>query len=332
MSARLFETRIDVALPQGLPAARRLRVRSLLYKMHLWLGALSMAYLLLISVSGCVILFGQELHGFFAPAPQLAANTDATRLSSAELKQMVQLDYLQAAVVALFDKELPSGTAAEVWIEQHDVLRRRLYDPYTGADLGDAQPWTLHLLAWLRTLHTELLGGSAGRVFNSLGAFALIALSVSGAMMGWKRLRQRRQSKNEDIQKNRRFAALHRIVGVWTLLFALMWGITGASLAWPALLRVSGAQAALGGDAFRTLYNLHFGSIGGWPTRILWAISAMALAVLAVTGAVLWWKRTHPLRAGRLRIPNELPRGTQPLTSSGLGHLRPLRAPYHPRA
>lgn len=330
MSARLLETRIDLALPQKLP--ERSRVRGLLYKVHLWLGALSMAYLLLISVSGCAILFGQELHEFLSPTPRLAAGADAARLSSSELRRIAQVHYPQAAIVALFDKELPSGTAAEVWIEQDHVLLRRLFDPYTGADLGDTQPWTLRLLAWLRDLHTELLGGHAGRVFNSVGALALIILSVSGAMMGWRRLRQRRRLENGSPQSKRRFAAFHRIVGAWTLLFALMWGVTGACLAWPALLRLSGVSTVLGDEAFRTLYNLHFGSIGGWPTRILWAVSAVALAFLAITGAVLWWRRTHQLRAGRLRARNELLRGTQPLTSSGPGHLKLLRVPCRPRA
>lgn len=86
MSTRLFEPRIDIELPQ-VPTRWRFSVRSFLYKMHMWLGALSMAYLLLISVSGCVILFAQELHEFFSPAPETAAG--AERLGPSALKQMV---------------------------------------------------------------------------------------------------------------------------------------------------------------------------------------------------------------------------------------------------
>lgn len=233
--------------------------------------------------------------------------------------------------MGLFDKELPSGTAAEVWLEQDQALLRRLFDPYTGTDLGDVQPWTLNLLAGVRAFHTELLGGHTGRILNSLGASALIVLSLSSAMMGWRRLRQRRRFENEGAQTHRRFAVLHRIVGIWTVLFALMWGITGAYLASPMLLGLSGGQALWGDDAFRTLYNLHMGLVGGWPTRILWAVSALALAVLAVTGAVMWWRRIHLPRAGRPAVRNDGPE-IQLLTSSDPGRLRPLRVPCRPAA
>lgn len=41
-------------------------------------------------------------------------------------------------------------------------------------------------------------------------------------------------------------------------------------------------------DAFRPL---HYGTFGGLPVKILWSILALAPAILAITGALMWWKR-----------------------------------------
>ena len=46
------------------------------------------------------------------------------------------------------------------------------------------------------------------------------------------------------------------------------------------------------GDHFmRWLGVLHVGSFGGTPVRLLWAVTGLALPVLAVTGVVMWWTR-----------------------------------------
>lgn len=35
---------------------------------------------------------------------------------------------------------------------------------------------------------------------------------------------------------------------------------------------------------------IHFGIFGGWPIRVLWFLAGLALAALAVTGTLMWWK------------------------------------------
>ncbi len=37
--------------------------------------------------------------------------------------------------------------------------------------------------------------------------------------------------------------------------------------------------------------EIHTGDIGGWPTRLLAAISSICLPLLAITGPLLWWQR-----------------------------------------
>jgi uncharacterized iron-regulated membrane protein len=57
------------------------------------------------------------------------------------------------------------------------------------------------------------------------------------------------------------------------------------------------------GDRFLQLqFPLHSGQIGGWPTRILAAVLGLVVAMLSVTGVIVWWRKGKaPARA--LRVP-----------------------------
>jgi uncharacterized iron-regulated membrane protein len=43
------------------------RVSRSLLRLHLWLGTMAVAYILFVSLSGCIILFQHELYRFFPP-------------------------------------------------------------------------------------------------------------------------------------------------------------------------------------------------------------------------------------------------------------------------
>lgn len=65
-------------------------------------------------------------------------------------------------------------------------------DPATGRVLGDYVPSPA--MAWIRTLHRDLLLGDGGRLMTGVGALALALLSLSGLFLlarrlgGWRRL------------------------------------------------------------------------------------------------------------------------------------------------
>jgi hypothetical protein len=117
------------------------------FQLHLSLGAMATAY----STTGCTI------HRFFAPNPRVISQ-GAPRLTVDELKRAALLEYPKGRVVGVWDKLLSTGWVAEIWLEEEDgLLRRRLFDPYAGTDLGNAQPAGLRLLAFLRNAHVNLL-------------------------------------------------------------------------------------------------------------------------------------------------------------------------------
>jgi uncharacterized iron-regulated membrane protein len=262
-------------------------IRKSTFQLHLWLGAIAMAYILFVSVSGCAIVFERELFRFFSPDPQVTSQ-GSPRLTTEELVRAARLKYPHDLVVSVWDKRLSTDVAAEIWLEGQEGVRRRLFHPYSGADMGDAQPVSLRTLALLRNAHVDLLTGSTGRAVHGSGAIALIVLSLSGAGIWWAGKNRRRRQGSNSKWRTWKF---HSTAGVWTFVFAMIWGTTGVCFAFPSILQAMSGSSTVGEQAFRWLYIIHSGAAGGWSTRMIWVVSGLATTFLAITGMMMWWKR-----------------------------------------
>jgi uncharacterized iron-regulated membrane protein len=277
------------------PGPRLLRqVRRSLLRLHLGVGAAVVVYICLVSLSGCVVLFEHELYRFFSPDPALTSSDHQRRLSAVELTQAALGQYPHDRVVGVWDRKVSADVIAELWLEGEGGLRRRLFNPYTGADLGNAQPFSLQALGILRDVHINLLGGHLGRVANGIGSLVMVLLSLSGAFLWLGNLKRYRiLSKRPATHLAERARKLHRRTGVWMIIFAVVWGATGACFAFPSFMH-SLVGSSFGGEAIlRGLYAIHSGSAGGWFTKTLWAVSGLLTSLLAVTG-VMGLRRRAP--------------------------------------
>ena len=137
----------------------------------------------LLCASGCIVFFEHELYRFSSPDPALTSSDRQRRLSAAELMQAALWQYPHDRVVGVWDRQVSGDVIAELWLEGEVGLRRRLFNPYSGADLGNAQPFGLQALGFLRDAHINLLGGHLGRVANGIGSLGMVLLSLSGAFL-----------------------------------------------------------------------------------------------------------------------------------------------------
>ncbi|PYK92345.1 MAG: hypothetical protein DME36_13805 [Verrucomicrobia bacterium] len=105
----------------------------------------------------------------------------------------------------------------------------RLFNPYTGADLGDRYTVIEHIFAWLTDLHNNLLGGNTGRLVNGIASCLLTLLSLTGAILWWPGIKHWRCSTK--IKWDARFPRfnwdLHSAIGFWCWVFLFVWGISG---------------------------------------------------------------------------------------------------------
>jgi uncharacterized iron-regulated membrane protein len=261
---------------------RLVGLRSSWRRAHLWLGMVAALYVVFVGVTGSAIVFENELYRFLLPDPPLSPAPGA-RLDNGALRSVIAFHYPSSTVIGLWDRRVTAGMAAEVWLDGSTGMIRRLIHPATGEDLGDAQPFALRALAVLRRAHVAAMAGRPGQIINATGALALIALSISG-------LASRRRASVSACRK-RNALTYHRIVGTIGCFFGILWAVTGAYLVFPTIF-----AAALGGAnerVFEWVYLLHTGSAAGLITRVTWACAGLGLALAAVTGAMLWWRRTR---------------------------------------
>lgn len=279
--------------PQGVWARRAL------FQIHLWTGIGTGLYVLVISVSGSAIVFRREIAKLVWQRPVVTP--------SGPLMTVEQLSEAVKKVSPRFTVEQvridDPHRAALVVMKRGERRRERVFDPYTGKDLGDVAPGEPAFLSWLVSLHDDLLADRTGRAFNGIGAMLLTALCVTGAVIWWPGTGRWRRSLIVKwcVGWPRFNWDLHSAFGFWMFLFVFMWGISGIYLSFPAPLTewLDTFQPADPNsleprivDTFTAwLARIHFGRAYGTPVKWLYTVLGLIPAVLFVTGAVMWWNR-----------------------------------------
>ena len=208
-------------------------LRRALFQIHLWTGIGTGLYVLMISITGSAIVFRNEIYQK-AGSRDRVVQVRGTKLPPDELKRIVREKYPTSSLSFVFEGKQPT-TATEVWLDRGKERVQRLFDPYTGADLGDSVPQSIRVAAWLAKLHTDLLYGETGRKVNGIGAIFLTALCISGFVIWWPGIKSWRRSLVIDFRSNwkRLNWDLHSAIGFWSFALIFMWAITGVYLAFP---------------------------------------------------------------------------------------------------
>jgi uncharacterized iron-regulated membrane protein len=279
----------------------------------------------MISVTGSAIVFRNELYTGLWPGPRTVA-ISGPYLTHEQLREAARRAYPRYTLSWIWDAPKPNQ-AVEIWLNRKGHRKERLFDPYTGRDLGESRPYSIQFLAWLANLHINLLAGNTGRIVNGVGAIFVVALSITGALLwwpgirGWRRALLIRHSSNWK----RLNWELHSVIGLWMLPLLLMFGIVGIYAGFPKPFQVFvnkiapldvyrlQPEASLAPDArfvnvatpprftrpklstgdkiIRWFSYLHFGNFGGWLSKAIWVVLRLAPAFLFITGLLMWWSR-----------------------------------------
>jgi uncharacterized iron-regulated membrane protein len=223
--------------------------------------------------------------------------------------------------------------AVSVALKRNTELKTRLFNPYTGADLGDSVPLGIRLVSKLIELHDDLLAGKTGRLVNGAGALLLVAIALTGIVVWWPGIKTWRRGLTVHRTVGwRRFTwDLHKMIGFWTLGFTLLFAVSGAYLSSPQTFQDLADRIELPTDANSTsrivdqviywLAYLHFGRINGigipckgpglcdQTTKAVWAVFGIAPAGMVVTGVVMWWNRV--VRKKLRRVLRHSPAGSK---------------------
>jgi uncharacterized iron-regulated membrane protein len=261
-------------------------VRKAVFQVHLWVGIAVGIYVLTISVSGSAIVYRREIAGKYLHRTVVVTDAGRRRMSEEEQEQNVKRVYPKYEVLGIRQPE-ERDRPDDVVLERRNIRVERLFDPYTGKDLGNPQPAIDQVLEWLADLHDNLLLGVTGRFVNGIGSILVTLLSLTGAVIWWPGIKNWRRSLT--INRKARFARfnwdLHSAIGFWCSSFVFVWGISGICLCFPETF-----DSLADGQLGFWLTRLHFGRFNSL-TEVLWTSLGLAPAVLAGTGALMWWNR-----------------------------------------
>jgi uncharacterized iron-regulated membrane protein len=289
-------------------------LRRAIFQIHLWTGIGVGLYVILVSVTGSVLVWRNEL-ALAATRDPIIVAASGPLLTDEELTAIATRAH-PGSSVANINRPPDANQAVDVYLERGSERQARLFNPYTGEDLGDSVTLGLRLIRRLLELHDDLFAGETGRRVNGVGAILLVVLSCTGLVVWWPGISRWRQSLT--VHKHvgwRRFVwNLHSMIGFWGFGFILLFAISGAYLGNPSTFqdladRLEPLTEANAGErtvdwVISWLAYLHFGRIGGigipctirsglcdFATKAVWAFFGLAPAAMVVTGAVMWWNR-----------------------------------------
>jgi uncharacterized iron-regulated membrane protein len=210
-------------------------LRRVVFQVHLWMGIALGIYILAISLTGSILVFRTELEGVLKPKPVTVA-VAGTRLTRDELRQAALRAYPGYRIYYVFEKRRPGpAEPTEIWLDRGSSRKMRLFDPYTGRDLGDSVPWDYQFFQSMAVFHGSLVGGPGGRTLNGVGAILLTIMGLTGLVLWWPGVTRWRRALTIDWSGNwkRINFDLHSAIGIWMAAFVLLWGFTGSYLVFP---------------------------------------------------------------------------------------------------
>jgi uncharacterized iron-regulated membrane protein len=258
-------------------------MRKALVQVHLWVGIGGGLYVLLISISGSAIVYRREL-GRRSRKAVIVAERDR-RMGLEELQRHAQRAYPSWEVYGVYESKRPDQPD-EVVFGNDSKRIARLFDPYTGVDLGDPRSPIARMVEWLVDLHDNLLTGASGRFVSGIGAFLVTLVSLTGVVIWWPGIKNWRRSLTVRRAKFVRFNwDLHSAMGFWCSSFLLLWGISGMCLCFPGVL-----NPLLSHEIIYWITRLHFGGFN-WATKAIWTILGLTPAIPSITGTLMWYSR-----------------------------------------
>jgi uncharacterized iron-regulated membrane protein len=280
-------------------------LRRAMFQIHLWTGIGVGLYIIVVCLTGSVLVFRRELTRKYANRPQIVLQPDTKPLTESALKAAALRAFPDWSVEKVWLGRRPNSPV-DIWMNRgvgHKEKQAHLFNPYTGADLGETRPRGIRAIDWLVSLHDDLLGGMNGRLVNGIGAILLTLLCITGAIIWWQGVGKWKRGLLVSWRRGwqRINWDLHSALGFWAMIAVAGWAISGIYLVFPhpfsALvdyLQPGDPLSRLprsGDIALEWLAKLHFGRFAGAGTRWTWAILGIIPPVLFITGAVMWWNR-----------------------------------------
>lgn len=195
-------------------------IKKVLLKIHLYVGLAAALFLLLVSITGCALIFENELEGVFFPL-KIQAQPQTQPLPLQELANKAQ-------------QANPGKRALRVILPQQPDHAHRVVvsdgtwvyvNGYTGEILGVRNLQSNFLLS-IHQLHTSLLlkNRQLGSKIVGWATLLLLLLAISGVILWWPR---KLLTIKRGVNWRRVNFDLHNVSGFYAFVFVFLIALTG---------------------------------------------------------------------------------------------------------
>ena len=201
------------------------------FSIHHWCGLVAGIFILVISLSGSILVFDDEIDdAVFSKQSTLAEPAQTLHIDNSYewVRQQnpgweIRIPALPASKTEALQYELRQGQLRR-WIFVH---------PDTGKELATIKQAHNRFTYVVLNIHYNLLSGTPGKVVVLLVGISLLLLTITGFMLYRKSIIKVLSFRQKISTKSKRsfYSSMHRLVGVWSLAFNLFMCITGLSLA-----------------------------------------------------------------------------------------------------
>lgn len=213
--------------------------RKVCFQIHLWAGLVLALYLIVISLTGCVLVFREDLEALGGVNPWRDVRAEGPLAEPAAVISDIRTAFPAARLISLGapTETNPVYVAVLQGMGRNFGTSRLALHPTTGRVLGRV-PRTLPAgWAWLgvvRNLHETLLSGVKGRSVNGVLAGCLLIMSLTGIVIWWPGVSAWPRALRVNFARRWRSLSfdLHRAVGFWSFVIISFWAVSGVYFGW----------------------------------------------------------------------------------------------------
>lgn len=224
--------------------------------LHKWLGLLSGLVVFIVSLTGCVYVFHDELkvlvypekyyvaeqskHALPAHTLPLSSLTAIAQKSLPDGEEVTRIDLYPAKNRTWIFRAVKTNEEALTYAAYFKYNKRVFIDPYTGKVQAIENSKTEFFQLVLQLHMNLLLGKKIGHTVVSVSTIIFLILTVTGLVLWWpKKWKVKTLKKglsfNFSVKWKRLNYDLHNVLGFYSLLFALLLGFTGLLFSYPSL-------------------------------------------------------------------------------------------------
>ena len=211
----------------------RYSFKKIIRKIHLWLGMLTGPVVFIVSITGAIYAFQEEINLLLQAGVYKNVTPEAKPFLTPEEIRQKSLDFFQREdIIYMTATVYPKGDRATiVWLrDSNRKYTAIMLNPYSG-EVIHSFPYNINFWAIILGLHTHLLIPVVGSHLVSISTLLFVIILISGLVLWYpkqkKHLRQRLTIKWGASPKRLNYD-LHNVLGFymsWIVIFVILTGL-----------------------------------------------------------------------------------------------------------